>query len=118
LRSQKEPTVTNHPLIEIDQKDRERARAIIQKHVTDGACACPDCQAAAENAIAEALSQVRQESQQEIASLKAEMRRMYSRVEYNSARAEIEELGERAEATEARLRDPEGRTDDGPQPPQ
>ena len=28
------------------------------------------------------------------------------------------ELGQRAEATEARLRDLEGRTDDGPQPPQ
>lgn len=84
--------MTNHPLVEIDQKDRERARQIASNYwdLPDEDLGTSLLQHEAElleDRIAEALSQVRQESQQEIASLKETNTRLNRRCQIAEAAA-------------------------------
>ena len=93
-RLKAEPTVTDRPVGEIDPRDRERA-IMIAAHIRAFMYADPIQQ------IAEALSQVRQESQQEIGRL---------RVALTQAEQENDRLMRQKIAAEARLRELEGRS--------
>lgn len=89
-------------------------RATLVKHVWCDPCRCQEGAKAID-----ALSRRLHEQAQEIERLKDELMEVQSQVTlYWKKASESFEHFQRAEAAEARLRDLEGRTDDGPQPPQ
>ena len=87
--------------MEIDPRDRERAREILADGWDLADTLSSDAVRDLETRITEALSQVRQESQQEIGRL---------RVALTQAEQENDRLMRQKIAAEARLRDLEGRS--------